>query len=50
MQIGQVRHASQEQQRIRELEAEIHTMSKQLIEKDEIITSLKKSVCILSKP
>ena len=50
MQMGQVSRANREQQRIRELEAEIRTMRKQLSEKDEVIDILKKSVGILSKP
>ena len=37
-------------QRIRELEAEIRALRKQLGEKDEVIDILKKSVGILSKP
>ena len=37
-------------QRIRELEAELRSLRKQLCEKDEVIDILKKSVGILSKP
>lgn len=50
MQMGQVSRANREQQRIRDLEAEIRAMRKQLSEKDEVIGILKKSVGILSKP
>ena len=50
MQLGQVSRHNREQQRIRELEAEIRTLRKQLGEKDEVIDILKKSVGILSKP
>ena len=50
MQMGQVSRTNREQQRIRELEAEIRAMRKQLSEKDEVIDILKKSVGILSKP
>lgn len=50
MQMGQVSRANREQQRIRELEAEIRAMRKQLSGKDEVIDILKKSVGILSKP
>ena len=50
MQMGQVSRANREQQRIRDLEAEIRAMRKQLSEKDEVIDILKKSVGILSKP
>ena len=49
MQLGQVSRANREQQRIREQEAEILAMRKQLVEKDEVIDILKKSVGILSK-
>ena len=38
------------EQRIRELEAEVRTLRKQLGEKEEVIDVLKKSVGILSKP
>lgn len=50
IQLGQVSRANREQQRIRELAAEIRAMRKQLSEKDEIVDILKKSVGILSKP
>ncbi|MGO5116664.1 transposase [Candidatus Avoscillospira sp. LCP25S3_F1] len=50
MQLGQVSRYNREQQRIRELEAEIRTLRKQLGEKEEVIDILKKSVGILSKP
>ena len=50
MQMGQVSRANREQQRIRDLEAEIRAMRKQLSEKDEVIDILKKSIGILSKP
>ena len=48
--MGQASRQSREQQRIRELEAEIRALRKQLGEKDEVIDILKKSVGILSKP
>ncbi len=48
--MGQVSRLNREQQRIRELEAEIRSLRKQLGEKEEIIDVLKKSVGILSKP
>ena len=41
MQMGQVSRANREQQRIRDLEAEIRAMRKQLSEKDEVIDILK---------
>lgn len=50
MQLGQVSRRNREQQRIRELEAELRVLRKQLGEKDEVIDILKKSVGILSKP
>ena len=50
MQLGQVSRHNREQQRIRELEAELRVLRKQLGEKDEVIDILKKSVGILSKP
>ncbi len=50
IQMGQVSRLNREQQRIRELEAEIRALRKQLGEKEEIIDILKKSVGILSKP
>ncbi len=50
VQLGQVSRLNREQQRIRELEAELRALRKQLGEKEEIIDILKKSVGILSKP
>ena len=50
VQLGQVSRTIREQQRIRELEAELRALRKQLGEKDEVIDILKKSVGILSKP
>ena len=50
VQLGQVSRHNREQQRIRELEAELRALRKQLGEKDEVIDILKKSVGILSKP
>ncbi|MGO5097637.1 transposase [Agathobaculum sp. LCP25S3_E8] len=50
MQLGQVSRYNREQQRIRDLEAEIRTLRKQLGEKEEVIDILKKSVGILSTP
>lgn len=42
VQLGQVSRTTREQQRIREPEAEIRAMRKQLVEKDEVIDILKK--------
>ena len=50
IQMGQASRQNREQQRIRELEAEIRALRKQLGEKEEVIDILKKSVGILSKP
>ena len=50
VQMGQASRLDREQQRIRELEAELKSLRKQLGEKDEVIDILKKSVGILSKP
>ncbi len=50
VQLGQASRQNREQQRIRELEAEVRTLRKQLGEKEEVIDVLKKSVGILSKP
>ncbi len=50
IQMGQASRQNREQQRIRELEAEVRTLRKQLSEKEEVIDVLKKSVGILSKP
>ncbi len=50
IQLGQASRQNREQQRIRELEAEVRTLRKRLGEKEEVIDVLKKSVGILSKP
>ena len=50
IQMGQVSRENREQRRIRELEAEIRALRKQLGEKEEVIDVLKKSVGILSRP
>ncbi len=50
IQMGQASRQNREQQRIRELEAEVRTLRKQLGEKEEVIDVLKKSVGILSRP
>lgn len=50
VQLGQASRQSREQQRLKELEAEIRALRKQLGEKDEVIDILKKSVGILSRP
>ena len=50
VQMGQASRQNREQQRIRELEAEIRSLRKQVGEKEEVIDILKKSVGILSKP
>ena len=50
VQMGQASRQNREQQKIRELEAELKLLRKQLGEKDEVIDVLKKSVGILSKP
>lgn len=50
IQMGQASRLNREQQRIRELEAELKSLRRQLGEKDEVIDVLKKSVGILSKP
>ncbi len=50
IQMGQASRLNREQQRIRELEAEIRALRKQLGEKEKVIDVLKKSVGILSKP
>ena len=50
VQMGQASRLNREQQRIRELEAELKSLRRQLGEKDEVIDILKKSVGILSKP
>ena len=48
--LGQASRSNREQQRLKELEAEIRALRKQLGEKDEVIDVLKKSVGILSRP
>ncbi len=50
IQMGQASRENREQQRVRESEAEVRTLRKQLSEKEEVIDVLKKSVGILSKP
>ncbi|MCX4373652.1 MAG: transposase [Dysosmobacter sp.] len=50
IQMGQASRLNREQQRIRELEAEVRSLRKHLGEKEEVIEILKKSVGILSKP
>ena len=50
VQMGEASRQNREQQRIRELEAEVRGLRKQLVEKEEGIDILKKSVGILSKP
>ena len=50
IEMGQISRSNREQQRIRELEAELRSLRKQRNEKDEVIDILKKSVGILSKP
>lgn len=50
VQLGQASRQNREQQRIRELEAEVRALRKRLGEKEEVIEILKKSVGILSKP
>ena len=47
---GQADRQNREAKRARELEAEVRLLRKQLIEKEEEIEILKKSVGILSKP
>ena len=49
IQMGQASRQNREQQRIRELEAEIRGLRKQLGEKEEVIDILTKSVGIRSK-
>ena len=48
--MGQASRQNREQLKIRELEAELKALRKQLAEKEEVIAVLKKSVGILSKP
>lgn len=50
VQPGQTDRQNLEVRRMRELEAEVRALRKQLSEKDEVIDVLKKSVGILSKP
>lgn len=50
VQMGQVNRSNRDQQRIKELEATIRSLRKQVEEKDEVIDVLKKSIGILSKP
>ena len=47
IQMGQASRQNREQQRIRELEAEVRTLGKQLGEQEEVIDVLKKSAGIL---
>lgn len=47
---GQADRQNREGRRLRELEAEVRALRKQVAEKDEVIDILKKSVGILSKP
>ena len=50
VQPGTTDKQNREARRMRELEAELRALRKQLSEKDEVIDVLKKSVGILSKP
>lgn len=50
VQAGQTDRDNRAVRRQRELELEVRTLRKQIAEKDEVITVLKKSVGILSKP
>ena len=50
MYAGQADRQNREARRQKELEAEVRTLRKQLAENEEVITVLKKSVGILSKP
>lgn len=50
VQMGTADRQNSETKKIRELEAEIRALRKQVNEKDEVIDVLKKSVGILSKP
>ncbi len=47
---GQADRQNRDAKRLRELEAEVRTLRKQIEEKDKVIDVLKKSVGILSKP
>ena len=48
--LGQSDRQNREARRVREMEAQIRTLRKQLAEKEQVIDILKKSVGILSKP
>ena len=50
VQAGQADRQNRDGRRIRELEAEVRALRKQVAEKDEVIDVLKKSVGILSRP
>lgn len=50
VQMGQADRQNQDSRRLRDLEAEVRALRKQLAEKDEVIDVLKKSVGILSRP
>lgn len=50
VQAGQWDRQNRDSRRIRELEAEVRALRKQMSEKDEVIDVLKKSVGILSRP
>ena len=50
VQAGAVNRENREARRLKELEAEVRTLRKQVSEKDEVIEVLKKSVGIFSKP
>lgn len=50
VQPGQTDRQNRDSRRMRELEAEVRALRKQLAEKDEVIDVLKKSVGILSRP
>ena len=50
VQPGQADRQNRDNRKMRDLEAEVRALRKQLAEKDEVIDILKKSVGILSKP
>ncbi len=50
MQAGQWDRQNRDSRRIRELEAVVRALRKQVSERDEVIDVLKKSVGILSRP
>lgn len=50
VQPGQTDRQNRDNRKMRDLEAEVRALRKQLAEKDEVIDILKKSVGILSKP